>query len=614
MMWLTRAILVIAIILFVTEWVRVDVVALGVLSALMLTGVLEPAEALAGFSSGIVLSIASLFIVGGAVFHTGLAALLADRILRLAGGSETRLLVVLMTAIGVMSAFISSTGVVALMLPAVVSLAGSMKISTSRLLIPLAFSALLGGATTLIGTPPNMVVSDTLRGAGYAPFDFFAFTPVGGLLLAAGVAYLLTAGRRLLPDRKAPQEIQQATTPGELFEIYRLPDNLFRLRVMDQSPLAGQRLDEARLGHDYGLTVIAIERHLLPGNGRSRDQKMMLHRPEPDTLLQTSDELLVQGDNEKMGQAAGFWQLAIMAADPIVQEDVITNEVGIAEVIIRPRSALVGKTLADVRFGSTYHLTVLSIRRPGVDEALSVKDTPLKFGDMLLVQGEWRNIFALKRLRQDFVVMGEREAAQLGAFGHWEKAPVALVILVGMVLVIALNILELTQASMLAALLMVLAGCLTIDDGYDAIDWKSLVLIAGMLPMSTALVKVGLVDVIAAGFVQTLGQLGPVWLMAGLFLLTATLTQVLSNTTTVVLVAPIALATAVSSGVQPHAFLMTIAIAASMAFATPVASPVNTLVMSAGHYKFSDYARVGLPLLALCFVIVLVVVPLLWPF
>jgi di/tricarboxylate transporter len=613
-MWITLAILAAAIALFVTERLRVDVVAICVLLALMLTGVLTTEEALAGFSSPSVLSIAFLFIVGGAVFQTGLAAVIGDRILKVAGANETRLLVMLMVTIAVMSAFISSTGVVALMLPAVISLARSTKIPTSRLLMPMAFSALLGGSATLIGTPPNIIVSETLQRAGYAPFDFFSFTAPGVLLILAGLGFMLTVGRRLLPERKTEQTIQRMETPAELFELYRLPDNLFRLRVPRQSPLIGMTVGESGLGRDFNISIVSITHNNSAASASEPRNGTTRHNPPVDTVFQQDDVLVVRGDISDITDAAGHWKLGIMANHPVREGDVITNEVGIAEVILRPRSSLNGKTLQDVRFGSTYHLTVLSLRRPGVDEPLDTKETPLKFGDVMLIQGRWRDIFALKRLRHDFIVMGEPEAAEMGAFTRKSHAPVTLVILIVMIVAIALNLMPLTLASMLAGMAIVLTGCLTMDEAYDSIDWKSLFLIAGMLPMSTALVKVGLVDLAANALVATLGAWGPLFVLAGLFILTSTFTQVLSNTATALLIAPIALASAQGLRVDPHAFLMAVAIAASMAFASPVASPVNTLVMSAGNYRFSDYARVGALMVAISFVMTLIVLPVLWPF
>lgn len=612
-MWITLIILVAAIVLFVTEWLRVDVVALCVLIALLATNILTTEEAVAGFSSTSVISIGSLFIVGGAVFHTGLAASIGERILKIAGTNETRLIATLMIAVAVLSSFISSTGVVALMLPAVISLARSVKIPASRLLMPLAFSALLGGSATLIGTPPNIIVSEALQKAGYAPFDLFSFSVTGVVLIIAGVIYVLMIGRRLLPTRVVEQTVHRMETPTELFVLYQLPNNLFRLHVQGQSPLVNETIANSHLGHDYGVSIVSIGHN---GNSATSEARQMatVHTPSPSTVIRTGDVLVVQGDLSNVTAAAGRWNLGIVANEPVVENDVITNEVGIAELILRPRSSLNGKTLVDVRFGSTYRLTVLNLRRPGVDEPLDIKTTPLKFGDVLLIQGRWKDIFALKRLRHDFIVMGEPEAAEFGAFMRKSHAPITLIVLGLMIVAIALNIMSLTLASMLAALAIVLTGCLTMDEAYDSIDWRSLFLIAGMLPMSTALVKVGLVDLIASTLVTTVGAWGPLFVLAGLFILTATLTQVISNTATALLIAPIALAAGQGLGVEPHAFLMMVAIAASMAFASPIASPVNTLVMSAGNYRFLDYTRVGALMVFISFLITMVVLPILWPF
>jgi len=610
-LWLTLFILAVAMVLFFTEWLRVDVVALGVVTALAASGVLTIEQALAGFSSTTVISIAALFVVGGAVFQTGLAAMIGDRILKIAGRSETRLLVVLMVAVALMSAFISSTGVVALMLPAVVSLAARAKLPASRLLMPLAFSALLGGATTLIGTPPNIIASDVLRSAGYTPFNFFSFTPIGLLLIVVGVVYMLTIGRRLQPDRQITTRAQQMETPSELFALYRLPDNLHRLRVRSESPLAGTTVSDLQVDQDFSLTILSITAVNGKNSGVRLDRS---RRPEPDQVIAADDVLLVQGESSRVGRVAAAFNLAVVANEPIREGEVITNEVGIAEVLLRPRSTLLDKTLLDLRFGSTYRLTVLNLHRHGMEAgALDIKTTPLKFGDMLLVQGRWKDIFALKRLRRDFIVMGEPEAAEMGAFARVGRARLTLIIMAVMVLAIVLNIVSLTLGAMIAAGVLVLAGCVTPDEAYESIDWKSLILIAGMLPMSTALVKVGAVESVSSWFINTLGTLGPLAVMAGIFLLTVLFTQVLSNTVTMVLVAPLALATAQSLGVQPHTFLMGAAIAASLAFSAPVASPVNTLVMSAGNYRFSDYFRVGAPLIVISLLIVLIVLPLLMP-
>jgi di/tricarboxylate transporter len=619
-MWIALGILTAAIVLFITEWLRVDVVAIGVVVALMLTRLLSASEALAGFASSAVATIAALFVVGGAVLQTGLARMMGDRILKIAGTDKARLTAVIMVAVAVMSGFMSDTGVVAVMLPAIISLAGSAKIGPSKLLIPLAFGSLLGGASTLIGTPPNIIVTDLLREHGLTPFGFFSFTPMGAALVAAGVLLMVLVGRHLLPDYKPKRDIQRVETPEELIDLYRLPDNLFRLRVRKKSPLVGLTIAESRLGQQFEVNVLEISRPAQPQTvDRAAEQRRMLRpdqhtrvRPAQDTTLQADDILLVQGGGSDVTAAAAFWNVGIQPASVTDHQALVTDEIGIAEVLLPPRSSLIGKTLTGLRFGSAYRLTVLAIRRPGVEKKLSLKDTPLSFGDTLLVQGEWRNILALRRRRRDFIVMGEPEA-MVGAPNR-QKAPIALLALVGMLVLIITGVTPVAAASMLAGLAMVLTGCLTMDEAYEAVDWKSIVLVAGMLPMSTALEKVGLVTIVATGVTNTLGGFGPRVIMVGLFLLTSLFTQVLSNTATAVLIAPVALAMAQRLGIEPYAFLMTVAIAASMAFASPVASPVNTLVMGAGNYRFGDYIKVGLPMIVIAMIVTVIALPVLWPF
>lgn len=618
-MIITLVILLVAIIFFVTEWLRVDVVALGVVVALMIANIITVPEGLAGFSSTAVISIGALFIVGGAVFHTGLANVIAAQILRVAGASERRLMLVLMVSVAVLSAFISSTGVVALLLPAMVSLSKRLDLPPSKLLIPVAFSSLLGGTATLIGTPPNVIASEALQTGGYEALGFFSFAPLGVALIAVGTAFMLFVGTRLLPVRHPAISVQNVETPEQLFKIHNLPDNLFRLKVPSDSPLVGMTIEETHLREEHGVTVVRIIRQPKT-NGRGsrnvlqRSADGSINHPGPLTEFRADDLLIVQGNGETVSKAATRFGANFITSAPVDTADVITGQTGIAEVIIRPRSELLGKTIRNSEFGSRYHVTVLAIKRTGADGVLPVEDTPLKFGDMLIVEGEWKDIFAMKRKRHDFIVMGEPEAAQMGAFARTARAPFALIILAGMVVLIASNMLDLATASLLAALAVVLTGCLTMDEAYESIDWKSLILIAGMLPMSTALETVGLVSVVADGLIDGLGAIGPTAVLAGLFLMGMVFTQVLSNTTTAVLLAPIALLTANEMGVRPEAFILAIAFSTSLAFATPVASPVNTLVMTAGNYKFSDYARAGLPLMAIGMLICVILLPILWGF
>ncbi len=620
-MWITLAILAAAIVLFVTERLRVDVVAMLVVISLMLTGILTTEQAIAGFSSSAVITIVALFVVGGAVLHTGVADLIGRRILMVAGKEEIRLILVIMVAVALLSGFMSDTGTVAVLLPAIISLARAAEISTSKLLMPLAYGSLLGGAATLIGTPPNIIMSDLLNQAGYAPFGFFSYTPMGVILVIIGVFFMLTIGRRLLPDHRPQQELERIATPRELVELYRLPDNMFRLRVISTSLLQGRTLLDSRLREDFNISVLQIVRQPTPRSvAQFAGQQLVLQpveervlRPTVETRFEVGDTLVVQGDPDDVSHAAATYGLSIVPhTDGDRDEEVlIDQEVGIAELVLPPRSQLVGRNLVDINFGRQYKLTVLSINRPGETKKLDLKTTQLQFGDILLVQGLWQDILALRRSRRDFIVMGQPEA-MIGAPNR-PKAPLALLILIGMLILLVADIMPVALAALVAGMAMVLTGCLTMDEAYAAIDWKSIVLIAGMLPMSTALESVGLVNLAAQSLSSTLGSLGPLAIIGGLFLVTSFFTQVLSNTATAVLIGPIALATAQNLGLQPQAFMMSVAIAASMAFASPVASPVNTLVMGAGNYSFGDYIKVGVPLILLMLVASVLALPLLFP-
>jgi di/tricarboxylate transporter len=621
-MWISLIILVAAILFFITERLRVDVVAFGVVVVLMISGVLTVEEALAGFSNSAVLTIAALFVVGGATMQTGLAAQIGRRILAIGGTQPARLTFVLIAAVALLSSFLSDTGTVALLLPAALLLAQDANLAPSKLLIPLSYGALLGGAMTLIGTTPNLIVSEILVENQLQGFSFFSFTPIGLLLLIAGISFMLLVGRRLLPDRKSKIDSQPVENPAELLDLYRLPGNLFHLRVRRSSVLIGQALGFTRLREDFGVNVLGILRRTEPrmaatfserfaSRENTRLERESLH-PSPELVLELDDILIAQGRTSQVTNASSVCDLGVRAVNTEEDEGLVTKEIGIAEVLLPPRSDMVGKTIVELRFGSRYRLNVLGLSRPGADTPAEIKTVKLAFGDILLVQGPWENILALRKYRKDFVVLGQPEAS-MGA-PRSKKAGLALGIMLLMLGLMITNLVSVAAASLLAALLMVLLGCLSMDDAYQAIDWKSIILIAGMLPMSTALGKTGLIDLAAGGFTDLLGELGPLAVLAALFLVTSLFTQVLSNTATAVLVAPIALTAAQSLGVNPQAYMMSVAIAASMAFASPVASPVNTLVMGAGDYRFSDYLKAGLPMILIMFLVSILALPVLFPF
>lgn len=635
---LVLLILLVAVVAFITDRIRVDAVALGVVLALLTTGVLTTDEAFAGFSNNTVLSITFLFVVGGAIWQTGLADQIGQRVLAIAGADETRLLVVLMVAVAVLSGFMSNTGTVAVLLPAVAVMAGQGDLAPAKLLIPLSYGSMLGGAATLIGTPPNLVVAGTLEAGGYEPFGFFAFLPFGLVVLAVGLVYMLTIGRRLLPGEStgAPAELgapdsgsgSGETTPGwDLIDRYRLRGRLHRLVVRPGSPLVGMLLGDARIYSEHGVVVLKVMRPpdvssfrqsaqaraaSLGHNTDSGRFRMVPIMFRLDLRVEQDDILIVEGDGDQVAAAAEAWQLGLVAAKPKDVKALSGRDVGLAEIVLPPRSNVLGQTLAENRFDQKYNLRILALGRPGTDDPLDPRSQPLRFGDTLLVQAPWSDLEAMRTRKRDFVVLGEPEADR-GA-PRRDRAGRALAVLVAMVVLMVWGIVPVVTVSLAAALAMLALGCLSAQEAYRAIDWRSIVLIAGMLPMATALQKVGLVDTTADWLVDTLGAADRRFLLAGLFVLTSVFTQVLSNTATTVIVAPIALAAAETLGVSPRPMLMTVAVAASMAFATPVASPTNTLVMGAGGYRFGDYLRVGVPLMALMGVLTVALLPVFFPF
>lgn len=623
-MWIVLITLAVALFFFITEWVRVDVVALCMMVVLMLTQLLTVNEAVAGFANSSVLTIVFLFVVGGAVMQTGLADTIGYNILRVAGQKEVRLIVVLMLATAFLSSFMSNTGTVALLFPSVVILARQAKISPAKLLMPLSFGSMLGGAATMIGTPPNLLVNDVLKSAGLTQFSFFSFTPLGVALSLFGTALMVVVGRHLLPNEPARPETEQNETAKDLADRYHLLEHMKRLVIQENSPLVGQSLAESNLRHGYGLTVLKVMRPSdtvrLSDIGHNLDTRKPRQTPLIPTagmVFQAKDELIVEGQAEQMEQAAGELHCVITPAKPKDIKAIISKELGIAEIVLPPRSNLIDKTLADSNFANTYKLTVLEVHRPPHGEALLL-NTPLRFGDTLLVQGWWEHILALRSQRRDFVLLGNPEE-EMGP-PHRHKAGTALFILLVMIVVMVtgyvpgLGEISVMTVALMAGLAMVLTGCLDMEEAYASIDWKSVVLIGGILPISTAMEKVGLVSLMATTMVNNLGGSSPYIILLSFFLLTGGLTQLISNTAAAVIIAPLALAIAQQLNIQPQALLMTVAVAASCAFLTPVGSPTNTIIMGVGNYRFKDFFKAGLPMFILCMVLTVLLLPLLFPF
>ena len=795
------AILLVCLILFVGGWIRIDLVALLVLAGLAMSGLVTPREALSGFSSPAVVTVWAMFILSGGLTRTGVAGILGEQVVKVAGRGELRLVVVIMLVAAVLSAFMNNVGVAALLLPVVMDISRSTGTSPSRLLMPLAYASLLGGLTTLIGTPPNILVSEALRDQGLRPFGLFDYTPVGGFAMLTGTLFVALIGRRLLPTRDpatAPgaatpaaaavgvppieadqalgHELEPGRAPADLEELYELHEELFTIAVSRGSPLAGKPLAESRLGAALDLNVIAIIR-----DGHTKTA------PGPEEVLQPGDRLLVQGRPERLAEFRGRRQLEL-AADSLAVERLTSADVDLAEaelvagapfldrslreidfrsayglsvlaieregapdrrvrpdhrlragdrllvqgpadrlevlrrepgVVVSPAeratlyrlaerlfvvrvpadSMLAGRSLAESRLGGAFGLSVLSILREGTVQPMPDADEKLRAGDALIVSGRPEDMEAIETLRElkieragegslealrservglveavlaprtrlagfslrqlhfrekygltALAIMRQGEVLRAGVadialrFGdalllygpaerlrllgeepdflvltraaqearRTEKAPLAAALMAAVILPVLLGWLPIYIAGVAGASLMVLTGCLTMEEAYRDIEWPAVFLIAGMLPLGIALDQTGAAALVANTVVNSVGRFGPIAVMAALFLLTSAGTQIIPTAALVVLMAPIVLGTAAGMGISPYTLMMTVAMAASASFGSPVSHPANVLVMGPGGYKFTDYMRVGLPLTLVVFLTVMLVTPWFW--
>ncbi|CAJ0995041.1 SLC13 family permease [Sodalis praecaptivus] len=596
-----------AVVLFITGKVRMDVVALLVIVAFVLSGTLTLAEATAGFSDPNVLLIAALFVIGDGLVRTGIALSVGDWLVRMAGNSELRMLLLLMVTVSALGAFMSSTGVVAIFIPVVLSVAQRMKTPPGRLMMPLSFAGLISGMMTLVATPPNMVVNSELLRNDLPAFGFFAVTPIGCLVL--GIGYMAVARFWLTaPDDGRAGETWQRRTFRDLIRDYRLAGRARRLALRAGSPLIGRRLDDLRLRDRYGANVVGIERW--------RKFRRVMVSAGGNTELRPRDVLLIDMSAAEMDlrQFCSEQQLEPM----VLRGEYFSSQardVGMAEVSLIPDSALLGHSLREVAFRSRYGLNVAGIRRNG--EALPgvLIDEPLQLGDILLVIGDWKRIRQLQSSTRDFILLNlPAEVDQVApAASQAPHALLALVLMVGMMIT---DHIPNPIAALIACLLMGKFRCIDMNSAYKAIHWPSLILIVGMMPFALALEKTGGVDVVVRLLMRLSGGAGSHMMLLSLFILCAVTGLFISNTATAVLMAPIALGAAHQMGVSPYPFAMIVAVAASAAFMTPVSSPVNTLVLGPGGYKFSDFVRIGMgvPFTLLVMAASVLVVPLLYPF
>lgn len=595
-----------AVVLFIRNRPRVDAVALIMLVALPLTGILTIGETLAGFSDPSVVLIAALFVLGEGLVRTGIARRLGDWLVRRAAGSTVRLIVLLMLIVALLGSVMSSTGVVALFIPVVLRAAARLQAPPGQLMMPLSFAALISGMLTLVGTPPNLVVNSELQRWGHEGFGFFGFTPFGLPVLLLGIGYMLVARRWLTGAAEAVAEARgTAPTLQELIRDYSLEGRLHRLRLGHGSPLAGHSLGSLRLRARHGLNVLVIER-------RRRLAAEMLDAAAEVTLL--GGDVLVATLPASPEQLAllcdqlSLHPLPLEGLDPAAQP----HAVGLAEVIIVPGSELRDKSVLEAAFRSHYGLTVAGLRRGLRSFSDGLLEEKLQSGDTLLLVGPWKALRRSQLGRRDFVLLNQpRELEEPSP--AVTRAPQALLSLAVVVGLMVSGLVPHVHAALIGCLMMLGFRCIDLDSAYKAIHWQSIVLIVGMLPFSLALQRTGGIALAAEGLIGLVGQAGPQALLASLFAATALIGLFISNTATAVLMAPVAIATARELELSPYPFAMIVALAASAAFMTPVSSPVNTLVMGPGRYRFGDFVRVGVPFTLIVMAVSVALVPWLLP-
>ena len=629
-MTITLIILIITVAMFIWGRVRADIVALTALAALLVLGILTPAEALAGFSSPIVIMMIGLFVVGGAIMQTGLAKLTGNKLMALSRGNETVTFLLVMLVTSFIGAFVSNTGTVALMMPIIMSLAAGSGMQSSRFLMPLAFAGSLGGMLTLIGTPPNLVIDEVLTEAGFKPLAFFSFFPVGIIVIAIGIIVLMPLSKIFLSQKQNGKKKKNGKSLDDLVDEYQLLDNLHRYIVPSKRTAAaidengqmmdivGKTLKDLSIQKKYGVSIIEIRNEKKSRLGLVKDVNQNMAKSS--STIAVHDTLYIMGDEEKIERFAQDYDLRKMKDVKIDFYDL-----GLTEIVVMPTSNFAGLRIGDANLRKRFGINVLGVKRGGSSSDGKVGKeyitdnliaTKLHVGDMLLVQGEWTNLAHLTADTTNWVVLDQPEKTADKVLLDY-KAPVAAAIMLLMIAMMVFDFIPVAPvtAVIIAGLLTVFAGCFrNVEAAYKTINWESIVLIAAMMPMSTALEKTGASTLVSQGLVDSLGSMGPTALLAGIYFTTSLMTMFISNTATAVLMAPIALVAAQQLGVSPYSFLFAVTLGASMCFASPFSTPPNALVMKAGGYTFMDYVKVGLPLQIIIGVVMTFVLPLLFPY
>ena len=581
------SILALAVVLFSLERLPPDVTALGLLLAVTLTGLVTPSQAFSGFGSEVVLMILGLLILTAALIQTGVVDYLGREILSRVGESQSRFLLLMMIAAAALSAFMSNTGATAFFLPIILSISRQLKMSPSKLLMPLAFASILASSVTLIGTSTNLLISGLLENAGLEPLGMFELTAVGLPILITGLVYMLTIGNKLIPDRGFS---------ADYTANFDIQPYFTEIKILADSSLAGKTLSESGLGRDLDLTVVRVIR-----------EKEEYLSPQADLILQGGDLLLVEGLRDNLLDVEETSGIELKPRRKIEDEDIQSSDIGLFEVVLLPNSRMIGRTLRDLKFRERYNLQVLGINRSGEKILEKLSQIRLATGDELLIQGD----------RTKLMILDRENALRLIRPVRWrslrkKQALLAGGLFAGSILLAAVKILTLPVSVLLAAFLAFVFRIITPEEAYRSVEWRMLILIGSMLAIGQAMQVTGTAEYLANQIIALTHQYHPTWLLAGFFALSMLLTQPMSNQAAAVVVVPIALELALQLGLNPRTFAVMIALGASCSFLTPL-EPAALLVYGPGNYKFSDFPKVGWILTLIILGIAILMVPAIWP-
>ncbi|MEO7660675.1 MAG: SLC13 family permease [Pyrinomonadaceae bacterium] len=583
------AVLVLAVVLFVTEKLRVDLVALLVMALLLLSGIISPTQGLSGFSNTATITVGSMFVLSAGLFKTGAVSFLADFANQVFKRGFWFGIISVMILVGLLSAFINNTPVIAIFLPILLGVARDTGISASKILMPVSFASMFGGVCTLIGTSTNILVSSIAEKNGLRPFTMFEFAPLGLIMFAVGTAYLLLIGIRLIPERRGS---------GDLVEEFAMSEYLTEIVLLPGATSIGKAIKDAPLVHEVDIAILNIHRD---------DEFIQL--PSPDEVLREGDVLLIRCDLDKIRSLQERDYVQFKSQHKWGDDTVASDEYKLLEAVIEPNSNLIANTLKGSYFREKYGATVLAIRHGEKVFREKLSDTVLSAGDLLLIEIKKERISSFRR-SGEFIITSEMEAVEF----RRNKAIIAIGIVAGVVIAASFNLAPIVVTALIGAIALVLSGCISLEEAYAAIEWKIIFLLAGVLSLGIALEETGTANLISSNMIQYVGSYGLIALVSAFYLLTSLLTETMSNNATAALLAPIAIATAASLGVSPTPFLIAITFAASASFMTPVGYQTNTMIYGPGQYRFLDFVKVGTPLNMMFWIIATIMIPILWSF